>query len=606
MGIGRDMIGYDERRPKPCKQTSACRERCCSRTFALGLGSLRWRAGGRGGADDVSLVGGGERQPLPQPTFSSACSRRRSRRGVAEALRPFVVARARPRRGEARDPIALKLEQYGTSRHFPPLLDCDPALFGNDDDSAFRANVLSLLATLPSATSTPPRSSPPRAPLRSRRRAHGLRFARGHCFGLSGKKSEASKMRFWSLLTVAWLPVLQVLLVGLLGALLASNRLNVLTSDARRNINKIVYMSSFHRSSSLAWRALSRSRTSSPGNWGTIPLMIVPAICNEEGSPFGDTNTCNSLGLSYVSLSMALGNFYIWTHSYSVMKRSSKLYKSKCKNHHARTDTSKEHLGQDATDDYVAFVPPASENFSEDVGNSIISPLPSDDARASFLSRYLRAAKDLLVEALKELWSPPSIAALVGFTVGAIDKMKSLVTEEGYPLRVIQDSTKLLGDATIPCTVLILGGNLTKGIGKTVIEPIVVISIIVIRYIVLPACGIGIVTAATKLGFLPRSPLYRYVLLLQSTVPPAMSIGNANSAPVVSIRDALYLRADVPPLSAGTIAQLFDVGEEECSIIFLWRHLVAALALTLWSTVFMSLVLRATSTESSLMEIRWH
>jgi hypothetical protein len=42
------------------------------------------------------------------------------------------------------------------------------------------------------------------------------------------------------------------------------------------------------------------------GNWGTIPLMIVPAICNEEGSPFGDADTCNSLGLSYVSLSMAV------------------------------------------------------------------------------------------------------------------------------------------------------------------------------------------------------------------------------------------------------------------------------------------------------------
>jgi len=57
------------------------------------------------------------------------------------------------------------------------------------------------------------------------------------CFWQS--KSEASRMMFWSLLIVAWLPVLQVLLVGLLGALLASNRLNVLTSDARRNINKV-------------------------------------------------------------------------------------------------------------------------------------------------------------------------------------------------------------------------------------------------------------------------------------------------------------------------------------------------------------------------------
>ncbi|WVZ55296.1 hypothetical protein U9M48_005972 [Paspalum notatum var. saurae] len=347
------------------------------------------------------------------------------------------------------------------------------------------------------------------------------------------------EMRFWSLLTVAWLPVLQVLLVGLLGALLASSRFDVLTSDARRNINKIVYIvfvpslvfSSlsttvtlkdivswwfmpvnmsimFLIGAVLGWTYVKAFR---PGeqlqgliiacNWGSIPLMIVPAICNEEGSPFGDAGTCNSLGLSYVSLSMA-----------------------------------------------ISF------------------PLPTNDIRDSFFfSYYLRRAKGLLVEILKELWSPPSVAAVVGFSVGAIEKVKSVVTEEGSPLRVIQDSTKLLGDAAIPCTVLILGGNLTKGIGKTTIKPIVVISIIVIRFVLLPTCGISIVTAATKLGFLPESPLYGYILLLQSTVPPAMSIG--------------------------TIAQLFDVGEEECSIIFLWTHPVAALALMLWSTVFMSLVM---------------
>lgn len=46
-------------------------------------------------------------------------------------------------------------------------------------------------------------------------------------------------MRFWSLLAVAWMPVLQVLLAGLLGACLASSRFNVLTSDARRHINKV-------------------------------------------------------------------------------------------------------------------------------------------------------------------------------------------------------------------------------------------------------------------------------------------------------------------------------------------------------------------------------
>ncbi|KAK1653379.1 hypothetical protein QYE76_071184 [Lolium multiflorum] len=415
-------------------------------------------------------------------------------------------------------------------------------------------------------------------------------------------------MRFWSLLFVAWMPVLQVLLAGMLGACLASSRFNVLTSDARRSINKIVYIvfvpslvfSSlagtvtlkdviswwfmpvnmsiiFLIGATLGWLAVKTLRPgehlqglviacSSAGNWGTIPLMIVPAICNEEDSPFGDASTCKSLGISYVSLSMALGNFFIWTHSYSVMKRSAQLYNKGCNDHPTTNNIREEqNSGEDQNGNYVAFLPMLSSTDScEGASNNSVSSTLLSNSLSGTLMHYFRRAKDLLVEILKELWSPPSVAALVGFTVGAIDKLKSLVTEEDSPLRVVQDTAQLLGDAAIPCTVLILGGNLTKGRGRTTMKPLVVISIIVIRFVILPACGIGVVKAARELGFLPGSPLYHYVLLLQSTVPPAMRIG--------------------------TIAQLFDVGEEECSIVFLWTHLVAALALTLWSTVFMSLV----------------
>ena len=38
---------------------------------------------------------------------------------------------------------------------------------------------------------------------------------------------------------------------------------------------------------------------------------------------------------------------------------------------------------------------------------------------------------------------------------------------------------------------------------------------------------------------------------------------------------------------AGTMAQLFNAGQEECSVIFLWSYLVAALAVSVWSSVFM-------------------
>lgn len=111
---------------------------------------------------------------------------------------------------------------------------------------------------------------------------------------------------------------------------------------------------------------------SSAGNWGTIPLMIVPAICNEEDSPFGDASTCNSLGLSYVSLSMALGNFYIWTHSYSVMKRSAQLYKKSHNNHLPTNIRKEENSGEDANGHYRAFLPQPSGEFCEDVRSSIV------------------------------------------------------------------------------------------------------------------------------------------------------------------------------------------------------------------------------------------
>ncbi|EPS69514.1 hypothetical protein M569_05252 [Genlisea aurea] len=68
-------------------------------------------------------------------------------------------------------------------------------------------------------------------------------------------------------------------------------------------------------------------------------LIIVPAICKEVGSPFGDKNSCASTGLSYVSFSMAvkstglsyrfsasLGAFFIWTYAYNLIRRAKEHY----------------------------------------------------------------------------------------------------------------------------------------------------------------------------------------------------------------------------------------------------------------------------------------
>ncbi|WRX07915.1 Membrane transport protein - like 2 [Theobroma cacao] len=96
---------------------------------------------------------------------------------------------------------------------------------------------------------------------------------------------------------------------------------------------------------------------------------------------------------------------------------------------------------------------------------------------------------------------------------------------------------------------------------SSAIKPLIIVGVVCVRYVILPAVGIWIVKAAGNLGFLPPDPLFHYVLMIQFTVPPAMNIG--------------------------TMTQLFDVGQEECSVLFLWTYLAAALALTTWSTVFM-------------------
>lgn len=41
-------------------------------------------------------------------------------------------------------------------------------------------------------------------------------------------------------------------------------------------------------------------------NLGNLLLILVPAICHEDGNPFGDHEVCSSVGLSYVSFSMAV------------------------------------------------------------------------------------------------------------------------------------------------------------------------------------------------------------------------------------------------------------------------------------------------------------
>ncbi|KAK9062098.1 hypothetical protein SSX86_019283 [Deinandra increscens subsp. villosa] len=417
-------------------------------------------------------------------------------------------------------------------------------------------------------------------------------------------------MGFWSLFEVASMPILEVLLLTATGAVMATEFFNILSKDTRKSLNKIVFVAftpsliftslaktvtlediiswwfmpinigiTFLCGGMLGWIAAKLIRPNphmeglliamcSTGNLGNILLIIVPAICTQGGSPFGEHSVCKSTGLSYSSFSMALGSLFIWTYTFQVLKSSSLRYTAM---REAEDSPQEPNKGSDAnertrllqgeTQEYIDVVVPLSYSTSDDtqIQPSLNQGMVSKDEKedGSFFSKLV----DILHNVLEEVLAPPTLGSIVGFIFGATPWLKNLVIGDDAPLRVIQDSVTLLGDGTIPCITLILGGNLIQGLKRASIRPVIIITIICVRYVILPMVGILIVKAAKNLGILPSDPLFSFVLLIQYTVPPAMNIS--------------------------TMTQLFNVGQEECSVLTMWSYLAAAFALTGWSTVFM-------------------
>ncbi|CAH1437106.1 unnamed protein product [Lactuca virosa] len=410
-------------------------------------------------------------------------------------------------------------------------------------------------------------------------------------------------MGFLSLFEVASMPILEVLLLSAIGAIMATDYFNILSSDTRKSLNKIVFVVftpslifaslaktvtlediiswwfmpinigiTFLCGGILGWIAAKLIKPKphleglliamcSTGNLGNMLLIIVPAICTEGGSPFGEHSICKSKGLSYSSFSMALASLYIWTYTYQLIKRSGSKYMKEVeelpqepnKDLNANEKTS---LLNGTSQEYIDVVVPLSYATSEDT--QIQPSVKKDEKKDESFSGKL---VDILNVLLEKLMAPPTLGSIVGLIFGATPWLKKLVIGDDAPLRVIQDSVTLLGDATIPCITLILGGNLIQGMRRASIRPIIIITIICVRFVILPMVGILVIKTAARLGLLPDDPLFSFVLLIQYTVPPAMNIS--------------------------TMTQLFNVGQEECSVLTMWSYLAAAFALTGWSTVFM-------------------
>ncbi|KAI3409614.1 uncharacterized protein J3R85_019090 [Psidium guajava] len=313
-------------------------------------------------------------------------------------------------------------------------------------------------------------------------------------------------MALLDLFVVALMPVLKVLLITALGSFLAISQVDILGEEARKHLNNIVFfvfnpalvfsylaksityesmaslwfmpcniLLTFILGSALGWMLIRFSQAPdhlqglvlgccAAGNLGNMPLIIIPAVCREKGSPFGDPESCNTHGMAYASLSMAIGAIYMWSYVYNIMR----LFSTKIK-------------------------------------------------------KFLRMIQTNINP--RTLFAPSTIGAIVGFIVGTTPPLRKATIGDSAPLHVVQDSASFLGDAAIPAVTLLLGANLLRGLRGSSIHPPVVIGILAVRYIALPLLGMVIVREAVYLGLVQSDPLYQFVLLLQFALPPAMNIG---------------------------------------------------------------------------------
>ena len=406
---------------------------------------------------------------------------------------------------------------------------------------------------------------------------------------------------------VASMPVIKVLLITAVGLLLALDNVNLLGKDARIQVNHLVHyvfnpalvggnladtitfenvvllwfmpvniLLTFIIGSALGWILIKLTRAPkhleglilgvcSAGNLGNLPIIIIPAICKDKGSPFGDSNVCYQYGMAYASLSMAVGAVYIWTYVYNIMRVSASVVPKDA----YRTSSFR----LEASGEFLEFLPEEEssepENPSKDNMDDytlLLSSIESEEnVKLPISAKIKQQFGNLLVNSnFRAIFSPATLGAIVGFIVGVVPQIRKLMIGGDASLHVIQDSVTMVGEAAVPVITLIMGANLLKGLKGANTSFWTILGIIVVRYIFLPILGILVIKGATQLGLVQPDPLYQFVLLLQYALPPAMAIG--------------------------TIAQLFGAGEGECSVIMLWTYALASVAVTFWTTYFMWLV----------------
>lgn len=325
------------------------------------------------------------------------------------------------------------------------------------------------------------------------------------------------------------------------------------------------------------------------GNTGNLPLAVVGSICHSKDNPFGPD--CHRKGVAYVSFAQWVAVILVYTLVYHMMEPPLEYYEiveeaveieehregngndvsrpllveaewpgiEDKETEHSKTPFIARIFNSATSDTQTGF--PELDLMVEEGGNS------PESVRCLAEPRVVRKMRIVAEQTpIQHILQPPTIASLLAIIVGMVPQIKALFFRDDAPLSFISDSLEILAGAMVPSVMLILGGMLAEGPNESKLGLRTMIGITVVRLLVLPLLGIGIVALADRLHFLvDGNQMYRFVLLLQYTTPSAILLG--------------------------AIASLRGYAVSEASSLLFWQHICALFSLSLYIIIYFKLLI---------------
>lgn len=328
------------------------------------------------------------------------------------------------------------------------------------------------------------------------------------------------------------------------------------------------------------------------GNTGNLHLAVVASICHSKNNPFGPD--CYASGVAYVSFSQWVAVILVYTLVYHMMEPPLQYYEiveegaemdeiSEIEQLPANSLCSPllveaEWPGMEDKETEHCKTPLIARVFNNNISGVQQTTIREFDLEEKVLEspksfrclgepKIIRKIRIVAERTpIRNILQPPTIASLLAIGIGLVPKFKAFVFDVDSPIAFITDSLAILAEAMVPSAMLVIGGMLAEGPNKSNLGMRTTIGIVVARLLVLPLLGIGIVSMADKLGFLlAGDQLFRFVLLLQYTMPSAILLG--------------------------AVASLRAYAVKEASAVLFWQHVSAVFSFSFYFIIYYKMLL---------------